>query len=202
MQPARTKHQTIGSLLFNTGGPGGQATVELIDDRIGLVPFSDSIRDRFDIVAIDPRGIGLSEQIRCNSTVYNEIAALDSFVTTQSQFDKLYEASPRFEKSCIDLTWPLIRHLDSATVAHDFEAVRVALGDEPLNYLGLSYGTLIGQAYLELYPNNVRTMVLDGNVDHTQLQQYAKLTESRTYESTLNQFFDWCERRAHQLRDT
>lgn len=49
--------------------------------------------------------------------------------------------------------------------AFDLEAIRRALGDEPLNYVGFSYGTQIGQTYAERFPTRIRTMVLDGVVD-------------------------------------
>ena len=39
------------------------------------------------------------------------------------------------------------------------------LGDDKLTYLGYSYGTRIGSAYAEAYPQNVRAMILDGAVD-------------------------------------
>ncbi len=52
---------------------------------------------------------------------------------------------------------------------------------------------MIGQAYLELFPENLRTMVLHGDVEHSQRQQYALSTISKGYEATLNQFFEWCD---------
>ena len=59
----------------------------------------------------------------------------------------------------------LIPFMSTDDVARDMEAIRVALGDEPLNFIGFSYGSLIGQRYLDLFPTNIRTMVLDGVVD-------------------------------------
>ena len=193
MLPTQDNSRRIGSLLFNTGGPGGVATIELQGNGTGLIPFSDEIRDRFDIVAMDPRGIGESDPILCDHTIYNELAGLTQFPTTEKELKALKKASQRFGQSCLDLTGPLAAHVDSQAVARDFEAVRLALGDEPLNYIGLSYGTVIGQAYLELFPDKIRTMVLDGDIDHTQAQSYLVLTEARTYENVLNQFFNWCD---------
>ncbi|MDT7650654.1 MAG: hypothetical protein QOI36_2060, partial [Pseudonocardiales bacterium] len=43
-----------------------------------------------------------------------------------------------------------------------------ALGDEKLTYLGYSYGTRIGSAYAEAFPQNVRALVLDGALDPTE----------------------------------
>jgi pimeloyl-ACP methyl ester carboxylesterase len=43
--------------------------------------------------------------------------------------------------------------------------LRLALGADRINYYGLSYGTVLGSVYRQLYPNHVRSMVLDGAVD-------------------------------------
>ncbi|KAK4500408.1 hypothetical protein PRZ48_008597 [Zasmidium cellare] len=188
--PARNITQRIGTLLFNTGGPGQSAIEELIGNGTGFIPFSDTLRDRFDIVAIDPRGVGCSDQIFCDAGMYNEVVKLTTFPTTEDEFEQQVVMNRRFVTTC---SCPLVTHSDSRTAAQDFEAVRIALGDEPLNYIGLSYGSMIGTAYLELFPHNIRSMVLDGNVDHSQLQPYAVLTEARAYEDVLTKFFAWCD---------
>lgn len=47
------------------------------------------------------------------------------------------------------------------------DILRAALGDQKLTYLGYSYGTGLGTAYAEAFPQNVRAMVLDGALDPT-----------------------------------
>lgn len=193
MRPAQVESKRIGTLMFDTGGPGAVNTVELVGNGTAFIPFSENIRDRFDLVALDPRGIGASQALDCDADLYNEAISVSFFVNTQEEFEKMSDSWRRYDESCINKTGPLIRHVDSVSAARDFEAVRVALGNEPLNYIGLSYGTMIAQAYLELFPNNVRAMVMDGNVDHSQEQIYNVLTESRTYERVIQGFFDWCQ---------
>lgn len=61
-----------------------------------------------------------------------------------------------------------------------------------MNFLGLSYGTMIAAAYAGLFPDNIRAMVLDGNVDHDQRSLYSVMVESQTYESVLGIFAEWC----------
>ena len=53
----------------------------------------------------------------------------------------------------------------TASAARDMDAVRQALGEDQINYLGYSYGTELGAAYVDRYPNRVRAMVLDGAID-------------------------------------
>ena len=58
-----------------------------------------------------------------------------------------------------------LANVGTANVAKDLDAIRAALGDEKLTYLGYSYGTRIGALYAEAYPEKVRAMILDGAID-------------------------------------
>jgi pimeloyl-ACP methyl ester carboxylesterase len=57
-----------------------------------------------------------------------------------------------------------LHHVSTAESARDLDLVRQAVGDPSLSYLGLSYGTFLGATYANLFPGNVRALVLDGNV--------------------------------------
>ena len=61
-RPARKPDQRIGTLLVNPGGPGVAGTV--LAEQASFY-FSDALRDRFDIVAWDPRGTGRSVPVDC-----------------------------------------------------------------------------------------------------------------------------------------
>ena len=98
-------------------------------------------------------------------------------------------------QSCLDLTGPLLGYIDTISAVKDYEAVRIALGGEPMNMIGQSYGAQFASQYAELFPRNIRAIVLDGVLDHSQTSPtYAWETESQGFELTLNQFFEWCER--------
>ncbi|KIW86891.1 uncharacterized protein Z519_12512 [Cladophialophora bantiana CBS 173.52] len=89
-----------------------------------------------------------------------------------------------FGQSCLDLSGDFFKHVDTTSVAKNMEAIRVALNDGNLNWLGGSYGTQIGAQYAELYPNNIRAMVLDGDVGHSPSDVYLHAAESSTYENS------------------
>ena len=80
-------------------------------------------------------------------------------------------------ESCLERTGPLLGHIDTISAARDIEALRIGLRDGKLNYIGWSYGTQLGSQYAELYPKSIRAMVLDGNVDHSQPEVSALVTE-------------------------
>lgn len=88
----------------------------------------------------------------------------------------------------------LLYHVDTVSVARDLEAAHITLGDEKLNYLGLSYRTLLGAQCAEFFPNKVRTMVLDGDVDHPQSEISNIVTEVLTFENEFNLFATWCSK--------
>jgi pimeloyl-ACP methyl ester carboxylesterase len=73
------------------------------------------------------------------------------------------------------------------------ELVRLALGGEPLNYLGLSYGTQLGATYAQLFPDTIRVMVLDGALDHGQRGLAMLDNEARAHEKELERFAAWCD---------
>jgi len=149
----------IGPLLVNFGGPGSR-TVELL----GGFPWPDAVRQRFDIVAVDPRGVGSSSPLRCGPPAA-EVYDLDHAVDDAAERQALVELSERYAADCAERHGALLPRVGTADVARDLDLVRAALGDEQLSYLGFSYGTSIGQVYADRFPERVRAMVLDGVVD-------------------------------------
>lgn len=185
-QPARR-----GTLFYNPGGPGIAASEYVLGATEGLPNFGQSVLQNYDIIGLDPRGVGMSHPIKCDPDIYNE--RVSSFPTTEEEFQGLIDHNMALGKSCIELTGRLINNLDTVNVARDLELVRRALNDkEKLNFLGRSYGSQIGATYAELFPQNINRMALDGMLDHTQSEITTLNDEATTYEMTLNQFFAWC----------
>ena len=142
--PARDPAQRIGSLIFNPGGPGGAALYPRRASRRAATPvFTDAVLDHFDVIGMDPRGTGTSTPVRCDPDVWNEYVS--RFPHGRSGASRICARTPQaVGESCLRLTGPLLGHLDTVSAARDMERVRLALGGEPLNYLGLSYGTRVG----------------------------------------------------------
>ncbi|KAL4740006.1 hypothetical protein BDV11DRAFT_204616 [Aspergillus similis] len=180
----------LGSIIYNPGGPGGPGSISALAQAVGISYYTNGTMDYYDVIGLDPRGIGLSTRVKCDPDLYNKRASL--FPTTEEEFHALVEKNRALGESCRNLTGELFYHVDTTSAARDLEAVRIALGEEKLNWIGLSYGTQLGGAYAELYPENVGRMVLDGNLDHSQSETGVLQTEVSTYEDVLNQFFEWC----------
>lgn len=160
-----TSGQRIGSLLVNPGGPGASA-VDFLEEA--YASFPKQIRARFDLVAFDPRGIGRSAAVRCASTAeLDRYLALDPDPTTPAALAGYAQANRQLDAGCAARSGRLLPYVGTDTVADDMDRVRAAVGDDKLTYLGYSYGTAIGAAYLDRHPTHVRAMVLDGAIDPT-----------------------------------
>lgn len=151
--------EAIGPLALNPGGPGASGLGLLSYD-----PVSPEVAARFDLVSWDPRGVGGSEGLRCGDGV-DALLDADSDPDSAAEQAELDTAAAAVAQECGASDGALLAHLGTDDVARDLEAIRRALGDAPLDFLGFSYGTRIGQTYATFFPDRVRTMVLDGVVD-------------------------------------
>ncbi len=77
-------------------------------------------------------------------------------------------------------------------MAKDLDAIRAALGDDKLTYLGYSYGTRLGAAYAEAYPNKVRAMILDGAVDPNADQIEEEIRQAAAFQQAFDNFAADC----------
>ncbi|CAH0057897.1 unnamed protein product [Clonostachys solani] len=180
-------------MFFNPGGPGISAAYFVIASTLDpSLAFSPSLREAYDIIGLDPRGVGWSTPVQCDPDIYNE--RVSTFVNDATGYNALVNYGRRLSESCAELTGPMINHLDTVHVAKDHELVRRALQAPKLNYLGLSYGAQLGPQYVSLFPEAVGRMALDALVDHGQSETSTLLAEAVTYEASLNQFFTWCDR--------
>lgn len=82
----------------------------------------------------------MSSRVVCGPDIYNEHVSY--FPTTEPEFERLVDWSKRFGRSCLNLTGPLLQFVDTESFVRDMEAVRIALGEGKMNYLGTSYGTM------------------------------------------------------------
>jgi len=158
--------QKIGSLVVNPGGPG-ESGVKAAASLATMLP--ESVRERFDIVGFDPRGVGYSTPaVVCNSDADNDAlrADVNGVEYTPEGVEYNEQQAKEFVQRCLDkMGEEFLANVGTVNVIKDLDAIREALGDEKLTYLGYSYGTRIGSGYAEQYPDKVRAMILDGAVD-------------------------------------
>jgi pimeloyl-ACP methyl ester carboxylesterase len=190
--PARDRAHRVGSLIINPGGPGGPGSQVVALEAAGRHLWHPALNRRFDLIGMDPRGIGTSSPIQCDPATWNQPVSL--FPRNPLEFTQLGSYVSAVGASCLDRTGPLLGHVDTLSVTRDMEALRRALGDRKLNFLGLSYGAEIGMLYAERYPTRIRAMALDGILDHSISTQRVFLEAAAAYEDTFNRFAAWCGR--------
>jgi pimeloyl-ACP methyl ester carboxylesterase len=164
---ARDPARRIGTLFLNPGGPGGSG-VRYAAEASRLL--SADVLDRFDVVGFDPRGTNLSDPVRCWKDVGQRAAAITSmlampFPATSGQTAAYVSDAKAFGKACSTTGRPISGAMSTAQVARDMDVLRRTLGDRQLTYLGLSYGTYLGVTYANMFPDRVRAIVADGNLD-------------------------------------
>jgi pimeloyl-ACP methyl ester carboxylesterase len=163
--PAAIPALRQGSLFINPGGPGGSG----IDFAVGAGPvlFTQDVRDRFDIVGFDPRGIIRSAPLRCfgNPRQWEPYFTPFAFPSTDEEVEIWIAADRYLNDACERRGGAILDHMSTANVARDLDRLRQAVGDEKLTYYGVSYGTMIGQTYANMFPDNFRALVIDGVLD-------------------------------------
>jgi pimeloyl-ACP methyl ester carboxylesterase len=188
---ANVPSERVGSLVFDPGGPGGSGVSVLLDNR---QLFSQNLKDHFDIVGFDPRGSGRSHAITCDASVL--AGSPPGTADTPAAYAAIVAYRKRVEPNCRLRSGPLIDHVDDISVVKDIDAIRAALGEKKLTFWGVSYGTLMGQQYAELFPDRIRALVVDSNLDHSQRTTSFFATEARTAEDSFQEFVKWCGRDA------
>lgn len=187
--PADLQDERIGSLLVNPGGPGGSG----IDyAQGGSRTASAQILNRFDLIGFDPRGVGKSDPISClTDAEADEFLATDETPDTPAEISNWNDWVDRFAESCKSANPTTWQHVGSWNVARDMDILRAALGESKLNWLGKSYGTLLGALYAQLFPENVGRFVLDGAVDPDPEPDQV-LIQIAGFETALNRFIADC----------
>lgn len=160
--PALDRIKRKGTLFINPGGPGASG-IEFA--RSASDYFSRDVRRVWDIVGFDPRGIGESGGFPClRPTDLDAMYAADPTPETGVEKAAIRSAARARLEGCLARGGLLARNMSSENVARDLDILRAVVGDSHLNYLGVSYGTLIGGLYAELFTTRVGLMVLDSAV--------------------------------------
>ncbi|MCO8271296.1 alpha/beta hydrolase [Actinoplanes sp. TRM 88003] len=163
---ARDQKNKIGSLFLNPGGPGGSGVAIALAAPYFL---SDPLLERFDIVGMDPRGVGFSDPVACFTDAGRQQPVL-SKINTGFPYGKKEEkafikASAAQGRACSTTGRMLAGSMSTAEVARDMDVIRRAVGDRKLSYLGFSYGTALGQYYANMFPDRFRAIAVDGVIN-------------------------------------
>jgi len=178
--PARNPNRRIGVLMFNPGGPGS-AAVSNLSWVLSLLP--GVVRDRFDIVAVDPRGVGGSQPWIRSCSAPQPARPATGAVNWLSWSRTFMKANKKANRACLKVNREHADFVGTWQIVRDLNAVRKALGERRITFWGMSYGTTIGRAYAQEFPNRVRALLLDGTI--SPVSSIESWAEEHTYDDEL-----------------
>lgn len=181
--------EKVGSLLVNPGGPGASGL------GMAVVGTGTPLAEHFDVIGFDPRGIGASTpQIVClTAEEKDEDRAEADLDRSPEAIAEAEQEAQEFAAQCAERTGAdVLANVGTRDVARDMDVIRAVLGDRQLTYLGYSYGTRLGTAYAEQFPQNVRAMVLDGALDPQQNSDEQVLNQMAGFQQAFDEFATRC----------
>lgn len=183
----------LGVLLVNPGGPGasGRELAIFVAEHLPA-----EVAAKYDVIGFDPRGVGASEPaLSCVDPVrYYKPPRPDNVPRDQRDEDRLLARARQYAEGCA-ARWPwLLPHLTTQNSARDMDAIRHALGERQISYLGYSYGTYLGAVYATMFPSRVRRMVLDSVVDPDGVWYQNNLAQDYAFERRHRDFLAWTAR--------
>ncbi|MFF3729656.1 alpha/beta hydrolase [Streptomyces sp. NPDC002476] len=182
----------IGSLVFNFGGPGASGVAAL--PAFGTT--YEKLRARYDLVSFDPRGVGRSAGVLCESDRQLDARyATDGTPDTSAEVNTFIKDTKTFAAACHKKSGRELPYVGTTEAARDMDLMRQVLGDRKLHYFGMSYGTELGGVYAHLFPKNVGRAVLDAVVDPTLDAEQSSLGQAKGFQLALDSFTKDCAAR-------
>ncbi|AVH57356.1 MULTISPECIES: alpha/beta hydrolase [Streptomyces] len=187
--------ERLGSLLVNPGGPGGSA-VNYLQSYAGI-GYPPEVRARYDMVAVDPRGVARSEPVEClTGREMDTYTQTDTTPDDKKETGQLVDAYKKFAEGCGQRSPDLLRHVSTVEAARDMDILRATLGDQKLTYAGASYGTFLGATYAGLFPDRAGRMVLDGAIDPSLPARKLNQDQTAGFETAFQSFAKDCVRQS------
>ncbi|MFJ7077419.1 alpha/beta hydrolase [Streptomyces sp. NPDC098781] len=192
-----TPAERRGILLVNPGGPGGSGLPYAVTKRAKLPA---SVRRSYDVIGFDPRGVGHSAPVDCGTMGGLFTTPGTDPVPVGPRAEQRYLSAQRhMADDCAAGagTRPL-PHLSTEQTAYDMDAIRAALGEPRMSFLGVSYGSYLGAAYTARFPHRVDRMVLDSVVGPWDWYDF-DVIQSRALLRARDTFFSWTAAHANRF---
>lgn len=185
-----TAHR-IGLMMHNSGGPGG-TTLDM--PLLDAPAMGKELAARYDLIGMDPRGVGRSSPLRCGTSGHWLRSA--GYDTAGFRAQARYEAG--LVRSCQrtygkDLSY--LRHFTTRNTARDMDVLRAVLGEPRTSYFGISYGTYLGAVYAKMFPGRTDRLLLDSAMDPARYHVRAFRDATAANEELLDAWAAWAARR-------
>lgn len=114
------------------------------------------------------------------------------------------DLSQRAASECAATSGDVLPHINTANTARDVDAIRAALGESKLSYMGFSYGTYLGAVYTQLFPQRTDRFILDSNIHPRRIWRPTVQSWAYAVEVAYHGFSRWAAERddVYGLGDT
>ncbi|KAF2220346.1 TAP-like protein-domain-containing protein [Elsinoe ampelina] len=188
MKIPATRQPVLGNVFVNYGGPGDDPLVSFASP----VDLQQTVGEQYNLIAIEPRGVGDTIAFDCADTPVR-LPTADPSIQGRNQSDLNdidWHVATTFADQCHHHEKDTGDFVGTMFVARDMLRVLDASGgDGFLRYVGYSYGTVIGATFAAMFPERVERMMLDG-VDN--VHQYYRSTTVEQYIDTDKALGDFC----------
>ncbi|KAI0769263.1 alpha/beta-hydrolase [Trametes elegans] len=175
-----------GTVLLNPGGPGGSGLSAVGGHSQEILYLTGGL---YDVVSWDPRGVGsltVPGEVYCFDSVadYNEfwngtleLSGIEYAGNFTEQYDigALLSQAPLMQEKYEELGkrclrqpgGQYLRYMGTAATARDIIALVDMLDGpgSPVNFIGLSYGSLLGSWLVNMFPERVGRVLIDGIIN-------------------------------------
>jgi pimeloyl-ACP methyl ester carboxylesterase len=193
-----------GVLFTNPGGPGGEG----LTMPVGVAYASPALRSSFDIVGMNPRGFGPYQGNGAGATT---LTCSDKKVPVTSlrfpdwaggDLRVLATAAQEQEAQCQATADGLRQYVTTANAARDMDLLRTVMGQQSIDYYGVSYGTYLGATYGAMFPDDLNRMVLDGSMSPQTTWYEQSVPDNETAVFNFNEFAGWAVKNKQGLGDS
>ncbi len=161
--PSKKPDARRGVLLTNPGGPSVGQNYPAFLVAMGL---PQSVRDAYDVIGFDPRGIGKSTPVTCDLTPEQlSTGNIPPYAKNSADVAKRAVEVKKIAQQCASSStaW-MLPHVTPENTARDMDSIRAVLGESKISYAGASWGTHLGAVYTTLFPQRSDRIVLDSNL--------------------------------------
>lgn len=188
--PAADPAKRIGALFVNPGGPGGSG---ISYAKQASVLLSPAVTAAYDVVGLDPRGVGKSTPIECmNDAQTQRFVAVMGTPHDAAQLASVGDVARTVGASCEQNSASLTPFVGTVPTVRDMDILRGVMAEPKLNFLGKSYGTFMGLTYAELFADKVGRFVLDGVIDPSLSNEQLTHGQADGFQLALSRFIQNC----------
>lgn len=195
-----TQEPVLGTILWNPGGPGSTAAVNL---PVVASDFHAHVGEQWNLLSWDPRGTGNTIPFKC-SALNGEVTAspptrkrnantINPANVTDIFLNEGWDAAGETVAACAASNNKTASLIGTSFVARDMIEILDALGEDGmLRFWGFSYGTALGSYFATMFPDRVERMVLDANVNPSAFRDGLDGDRYRDVDATFEGFLDAC----------